>query len=278
MQIIGINTYCIFCERRSFMPEHETTYNDHRVPAAQMTLHSSGLSTIDTMEIPESLLTNDPTLPANTKRIYLIRHAHAGYEYQKATIPMDPPITAIGTLQLQALQHHFMPPELDMLVSSELQRTQKTAQALLATYPGVPLIIEPGFNEVHTIGDWRKYNEQETSYLINQRLYQPDQGSPLGETPRHFHRRVSSAWERIVAGKARNIAIVTHSGVLGVIVSLAFGVTEDQETYFALAYPNAALSEIWVADTRDDPTLPDRVTIIRSLCYADYLQPDLITY
>ncbi len=234
-----------------------------------------------TTKSPEQLSTNllvvhDQPLPPDTKRIYLIRHARAKSEGTHT--PMDPELAASGFTQLKALQKYFATKDVDLIVTSELLRAKATAESLQALHPNTNVIIEPDLNEMHTIGSWREYSAQDALRLKRARLYQPDQQCPLGETPRQFHRRISQVWEHITKLPACNIAVVTHLGVLSVIIGLAFGLTESHDTAFTVAQPHAAVSELWIADTRQDPTLPDQVTIVRYLCYYDYLKPDLISY
>lgn len=212
-------------------------------------------------------------LPADTKRIYLIRHAHTA-DYTS----MDAVLTNIGYAQLQTLQNYFKDKQLDLIVASELKRSMLTAHALQMLYADAKTLVDPALNEVHTIGNWRSFSQEDVVRLANERMYKPDHCSELAESPRLFHRRVSSALEKILQENVQNIAIVAHSGVLGVLISLAFGIKEDDETGFILAYPHVGISEIWVADKRGDPSLPDRVTIIKSMCYHDYLSPDLVTF
>lgn len=236
---------------------------------------------LPTTKSPEQLSTNllvvhDRPLPANTKRIYLIRHARAKSE--GAHTPMDPELAESGSTQLKALQTYFATRDVDLIVTSELLRAKATAASLQTLHPNTNILIEPDVNEMHTIGNWREYSAQDALQLKRARLYQPDQQCPLGETPRQFHRRVSRAWEHITKLQAGNIAVVTHLGVLSVIIGLAFGLTENHDTAFTVAQPHAAVSELWIANTCQDPTLPDQVTIVRYLCYYDYLKPDLISY
>ncbi|HEU5228865.1 MAG TPA: histidine phosphatase family protein [Ktedonobacteraceae bacterium] len=236
---------------------------------------------LPTTKSPEQLSTNllvvhDRPLPPNTKRIYLIRHARAKSEGTHT--PMDPELAASGFTQLKALHTYFATRDVDLIVTSELLRAKATAESLQALHPNTNVIIEPDLNEMHTIGNWREYSAQDALRLKRARLYQPDQQCALGETPRQFHRRISRVWEHITKLQACNIAVVTHLGVLSVIIGLAFGLTENHDTAFTVAQPHAAVSELWIANTCQDPTLPDQVTIVRYLCYYDFLKPDLISY
>lgn len=221
-----------------------------------------------------SFITTDPQLPPATRRLYLLRHAQS--EPYSSHVPMDPELTEQGELQLKALQKHFFTQQLDAIVSSELQRARRTAQALQEMHPGAHFSIDPDFNEVHTVGNWRAYSLQDVHRLRAERMYRPDHTCPLGESPRQLYRRVSRAWERVTSGDARNIAVVTHYSVLGTLLSILFGATEDNEAAFAIVYPYAAISEVWIRDTREDPALPDSVAIIRYLCYSDHLKPHLV--
>jgi len=220
---------------------------------------------------------NCPHLPEGARRIYLIRHAQA-----ERTLKLDPEITHKGYMQTKALQNFFQDKDLALIMTSELRRAYTTAQALQAYHPGVPLLIEPNLNEFHTVGNWKELSSEDVFRLLHEKMYKPDHFCGVGESPRSFHRRIAQFWEHIIQGRfgqnARNIAIVSHNDVIRLIVSLIFGVTEDQEIHFTLAYPHTAVSELWIIDRRADPALPDWITAIKYLCWSSFLQHDLITY
>lgn len=216
-------------------------------------------------------------LPDNTRRIYLIRHANT---IDRTTF--DPAVSEKGLAQLRALRGFFQEKALDIILTSELQRARTTAQALLFSYPDIPLVVDPRLNEVHTVGNWKEFSEEDVRRFMYKRMWKPDHFCVKGESLRFFHRRVAHCWKDMIEGNllnnAQNIAIVTHNDVLSVLISLLFDFTEDDEIHFSISYPHAAVSELWIADRRADPTLPDWIAVIKYLCYSDYLQPSLITY
>lgn len=224
---------------------------------------------------PQSILTTDAKPPADTKRVLLIRHGHS--HRTDPDRPMDPELTALGRRQAALLKDHYSGDTIELIVSSELRRARGTADAIGERHAAAKRLILPAFNEVHTVGDWRRIKTEDAVRISNEVMYRPDHPCPMGETPRLFHRRVSQGWEEVLAEGASNILIVSHAGVIGVLVSLAFGLTEDHESHCILAYPHAASSELWIADKRSDPAFPDRVTIIRSLCRTDHLPPQMLT-
>lgn len=215
-------------------------------------------------------------LPPKTQRIYLIRHAQARSSDPDRP-PMDPGLTELGRQQAQVLKEHYREAQLDLIATSEMQRARETAEAIREVHPEIPFQVRPELNEVHGVGDWRRIGAEDAGRLAYEVMYRPDHQCPMGETPRLFHRRISRCWEDLLAGGARNILIVAHGGVVGVMISLSFGLTEGDESHCMIAYPNAASSEIWVACRKESPQFPDRVTIIRYLCRREYLPPSLVT-
>jgi broad specificity phosphatase PhoE len=238
-------------------------------------MHMTQAATLQPADKPPSLVVSDQELPVGAKRIYVVRHVQS--QSWGAPHVMDPDVTELGRAQIQALRTHCAALDLEVIVTSELVRARKTAQGVQAVRP-VKIIIDEGWNEFHALGAWRSHSIEDAKRLVCGRYYRPDQRELSGESLRQLYRRVREAWERLLQLPARSMLLVGHNAALGTLIASFFGLREDSERDSLIAYPHAAISEFWVLDTLDDPTLPDRVTMLRYLCYADYLKPGHITY
>ncbi|MGX8693206.1 MAG: GNAT family N-acetyltransferase [Clostridia bacterium] len=86
--------------------------------------------------------------------IYLIRHAEAeGNLYRRIQGHWNGQITPRGREQIDALAERFRDVPLDAVYSSDLQRTQDTADAILRTHPALTLQTTPRLREV-ALGVW----------------------------------------------------------------------------------------------------------------------------
>ena len=214
-------------------------------------------------------------LPARATRIYLVRHVQS----QPVGEPhaMDPGVTELGTAQLGAVRDFFRQLDVDVIVTSELVRARETANAIREAHR-VDIVVDPTWNEFHTVGAWRDLPREEVADLICSRFYKPDQRQAIGESLRDLYARTRRAWDALLRLSARNIVLVGHNAVLGTIIAAAFGLREDSERHSLIAYPHGGVSELWSLDTAGDPTLPNRVTMVRYLCYAEHLKPRLLSY
>ena len=87
-------------------------------------------------------------------KIYLIRHAEAeGNLYRRSQGQYDSNVTALGRRQIAALAERFRGETIDALWSSDLYRTQSTAQAVLRYHPELALHTTPRLREID-VGVW----------------------------------------------------------------------------------------------------------------------------
>ncbi|WP_171005636.1 histidine phosphatase family protein [Bacillus sp. E(2018)] len=214
------------------------------------------------------------SIPNNSKRVFLIRHAHALHG-DKTT--MDPELTELGNEQIVYLKEYFQDINMDEIVTSELKRSKQTAKAL------DPLGIintreDADFNEAHTVGDWRKYSTDDATKLANLSLFYPDDKVEIGESIRMIRIRLKKAWERIVDSDGKNIAIVSHNGVISLLIAYLFGIEEGDQSPITIRHYNTAISEILILDTKNDLKLPDYTYKIHYLCNHSHIPSRLLTY
>ena len=113
---------------------------------------------------------------------------------------------------------------LSRIYSSDLVRAAQTAQ-IVGDRLGLAVTLLPDFREVNNgllAGMKNDLAEDRFPGLYwNQLAW--EQTYPEGESPKAFYERIADAWERfsceLVSGK-KNVLLVTHGGVIQVILSL----------------------------------------------------------
>lgn len=132
--------------------------------------------------------------------LYLIRHAEAeGNLYRRIHGQFDTNVTPNGRRQIAALARRFAPIHIDACYSSDLTRTQTTAQAIAAP-KGLPLQLEPGFREIN-LGIWE---DRPFGWLY---AFEQEEMHRFNQEPRLWH--VAGA-ERFEEYTARFIAALTR--------------------------------------------------------------------
>ena len=87
-------------------------------------------------------------------KVYLVRHAEAeGNLYGRPHAWYDGHLTSLGRRQIKAFARRVENIDFAAVYSSDLQRTMKTARAVLATRPGMKLNVTTRLRELH-LGIW----------------------------------------------------------------------------------------------------------------------------
>ncbi len=174
----------------------------------------------------------------------------------------DPDLSAAGLVELRALQRKLARLPLDRLVSSDLLRSRRCAEAL-ARQHAIPATLRPALREMH-FGDWEglrwdqvqaRFPEQAQHWLQRFATFTP----PHAEPYTHFTARIRKeigAW--LPDTSCTTLAIVTHRGVLqfllqtycGIEATMAYQLTSRYATALfcartAGADPGFALHETW---------------------------------
>ena len=163
-------------------------------------------------------------------KIYLIRHgetdSNLGHKFQGQ---MDLPLNGTGLEQARQMARYMADKRIDVIYCSSMLRACMTAAelALSKNMPYKPLDL---LREI-SFGDWEglEYGE------INRRwpkemdafLYHPEEWvPPNGETFAAALQRCRLAFERIFAeqGHDKNIAIVSHGGIIRLQLCLTLGI------------------------------------------------------
>ncbi|MBI5365050.1 MAG: histidine phosphatase family protein [Planctomycetes bacterium] len=188
---------------------------------------------------------------ANTERIlpsrsvthvHLLRHgAVQGMEQRIVRGQLDEPLSTAGRAESAALARWFArsEPRPDVIVASDLARCRELAE-LVAEACGAPLELDARLRE-QSMGRWEGLTWAEitaaepatvTAYWNDYFRVQPSGGEAFQE----LALRVATYWEELLARRAgRRIVLVTHIGVIRVLLCRALGVPGEQALRFAPA-------------------------------------------
>lgn len=184
-------------------------------------------------------------------RILAIRHGQTDWNADsRIQGHTDIALNALGEWQAERLAQALGDEDLDVLYSSDLRRAQLTA-APLAARKGLELRIDTGLRE-RGFGEFeglsfaqieQRWPEQAAAW----RRRDPEFGARGGEVLRDFRDRVVVTVERLAqAHRGRNIALVTHGGVLDLLYREATRVALDAPRSWQLA--NAGINRLLHSD------------------------------
>jgi len=162
-------------------------------------------------------------------RVLLIRHAETDFAGTFCG-HSDPPINARGRQQIERMMVGLLRYKLEVVYSSDLQRALATAEAIATSF-SVPLRITSNLREIG-FGDWEnstwEQNEgRDPAYAQRWASEFPRLRAPNGEDFSSFEERTLSEFDAISASN-QSAAIVTHAGVLRVIFTRRFGLSNDE--------------------------------------------------
>ena len=157
-------------------------------------------------------------------KIFLIRHAES--EWNKRDIVQgqsDPELSQKGRGQAKQLAASLQEERIRVVYTSRLKRALNTARGFADSLK-VPLVQEDGLEEMN-FGEWEgkaitdinaHYNNAHAKWL----LVPSSVDIPGAETAEGFKERAVQAFQKIVKeNNGKNIAIVTHGGVIRSIIS-----------------------------------------------------------
>ena len=144
----------------------------------------------------------------------------------------NPFVNARGREQIQALMDALNGEEINCIFTSDLERASFTASTL-ADLLGVPCIRRPYLREIN-FGSWegltwQQIEEQSEVYARRWTEAHPNLPAPGGESFADFETRVIAEVTEIFNSKDwLQAAIVTHGGVMRVVLQAMCGVAENQ--------------------------------------------------
>ncbi|MQA20715.1 histidine phosphatase family protein [Rugamonas rivuli] len=174
--------------------------------------------------------------------ILLIRHGETSWNaVRRLQGHTDIPLNEEGARQAGALAQALAAEQVDVLVSSDLQRAMQTAQAVADQYDNLAVHTDDQLRErCYGVFEGMLYAEIEQQYPAEYALWQArdiDAVMPSGvreaESFRQFYQRSTegiAAWAERHPG--RTIAIVAHGGVLECAYREAVGMSLDSPRDF----------------------------------------------
>ncbi len=184
-------------------------------------------------------------------KIYLIRHGQtAANSEKKLQGRMDTPLNAAGLEQAGKLAAWFSAIPLDALYCSTLRRARMTA-APLAAACSLPVHCLAELQEA-SFGLWEglSYAEINGRWAEQMRLFLTRPGDcvpPQGETFLDVQRRAGAALQAILQaqGDAANIAIVSHGGVIRVLICLLLEIPLNNLWKISVANASVSIFSNW---------------------------------
>lgn len=192
-------------------------------------------------------------------RLIVVRHGETTYNAEKrftgqADVPLSPP----GERQSLSLGQYLAIARIDVIVSSDLQRTRATAQAIARHY-GQPVEEDADLREI-AMGVWEgqafdEIYEREAELVALWRTDPSTYAPQGGETLIQLHARVVRVLERWQTRYSDSTVVwVTHGGFIGVLVCHLLDIDIKRRRQFH--YDNASITEFLILDRR-------RVSLVR---------------
>ena len=174
------------------------------------------------------------------QKIYLVRHGETDWNRQlRYQGQRDIPLNEEGNRQAMCVADYLAGENIEMVYSSPLSRARETA-TLIGEKHGLKLSVEHSLLEID-FGEWegRKYNElkQEEQNMAERWFFSPDTiNIPGGEPYSVFKDRVLAGYEGIrKIDQNKNIAFVTHAGVIRIIIAAILDMPAAAVTKLRLA-------------------------------------------
>jgi alpha-ribazole phosphatase len=180
-------------------------------------------------------------------KLLLVRHGLTewnddGRFQGQADIPMNP----TGSQQVQALANRLSKEALDLIYTSDLQRTIETARAV-AAFHTCPMIVDTRLREIR-FGKWEGKTYAEIARDDSETLHawetrSPQASGPGGETLAQLAGRIQSFLDDLgQAAAEKTVLIVSHGGALQIMLCLLLGLSPNHYWQFRLS--QASLTEV----------------------------------
>jgi len=192
----------------------------------------AGLTTqVESLNGVAHLGTPLPTAAGGT-RLLLVRHGETDWNRQgRFQGQIDIPLNSNGRAQAEAAGSYLAPVPIDRAYSSVMARPRQTAEAILASHPGVPLTTTRGLVEIGH-GLWEGQLEEEIAahwpqLLADWKRAPHTVAMPEGETIHAVWERALHSWDQIAGslGAGETALVVAHDAVNKTILCALLGLT-----------------------------------------------------
>ncbi len=163
-------------------------------------------------------------------RVLFIRHAETEMAGRFCG-HSDPELNDQGRMQVSALAQLISAEPIDAVYSSDLRRASSTAQAIAAVRE-IPQVLRPALREID-FGRWEGLRWEQIEQLDPEYAREwvkryPQVPAPAGESFRAFEARVLEEVHRLLDDNSGPIAVVTHAGVLRVVLQHLCGCSDEE--------------------------------------------------
>ena len=171
--------------------------------------------------------------------VTLIRHGETEWNVQRRFQGhLDSPLTETGLRQNEALGERFRDAKLDLVYSSDLMRTRRTAEALVSGN-GHEIRFDQRLREKNlgifeglTVEEIQARYPDDFKAFRNggsqHRIEQGESSLNLLERAREFLKEV------LLEHEGKKIAVVTHGGFVRVVLKHSLGLSQDNPTRFLI--------------------------------------------
>ena len=203
-------------------------------------------------------------------RLLLVRHGETDWNREgRFQGQIDIPLNATGRSQAEAAGRFLAPVTINRAYTSCMARPRQTAEAILASHPGVPLTSSTGLVEIGH-GLWEGRLEQEIAegwpqLLADWKRAPQTVQMPEGETLQQVWDRSLATWARIAAslGDDETALVVAHDavnktilcGLLGLQPADIWAIKQGNGGVTVIDYPEGAGSRPVVAAMNLTPHL-----------------------
>jgi probable phosphoglycerate mutase len=173
-------------------------------------------------------------LPAKGKgaRLLLVRHGETDWNRQgRFQGQIDIPLNANGRAQAEAAGSFLAPVPIQRAYTSSMARPRQTAEAILASHPGVPLTSTTGLVEIgHGLWEGRLEREIDQGWpqlLADWKRAPETVQMPEGETIHQVWDRSCATWHTIASSLSgeETALVVAHDAVNKTILCALLGLT-----------------------------------------------------
>jgi probable phosphoglycerate mutase len=172
-------------------------------------------------------------------RIHLLRHGQIVSADLKQS---DPELSDTGIRQAELLGQRLQPYALEAIYSSDLQRAQQTSY-IVNRHVHTDVVLKPQLREID-MGEipqkgWGAFPE----YYAEWQKHETDLPYPQGEAGQDVQKRAWGVVEEILTRYTQAVAVVTHGGVIMVLLSACLGLGQEKRFQF-MPMANCSISTL----------------------------------